>query len=162
MNKEIFILLDLLQKSIQTIWRNISFQDSAFSRKFGYGHYNRENLGLYKIHYNDDNGVKTDKFTFYDENGNEIEVEVKRNLHKIRSVAYLKEAIGWNSDGNFDRVSAMGMLMIYRESLKTFIVTTTTEKIKSLASDPFFQRKSHRRANSSRIQLDLLNKCCIL
>lgn len=37
------------------------------------------------------------------------------NLQKIRSVGYIKEAISWNPDGNFDRVSAMGMVMIQRE-----------------------------------------------
>lgn len=37
------------------------------------------------------------------------------NLHKLRSPAIIKEFIGWNHDGNFDRVSAFGMLMILRE-----------------------------------------------
>jgi len=36
------------------------------------------------------------------------------NLHKIRSIGYLKECIAWNPDINTDRVSAMGMLMILR------------------------------------------------
>jgi hypothetical protein len=36
-------------------------------------------------------------------------------LHTLRSPAAIKETIGWNPDGNFDRVSALGMLMIYRE-----------------------------------------------
>ena len=39
----------------------------------------------------------------------------KLNLHTLRGIAYIEEAIKWNSDGNFDRVSAMGMLMILRE-----------------------------------------------
>ena len=39
------------------------------------------------------------------------------NLQKIRSIAYLKEAIQWNSDDNFDRVSSMGMVMILRDCL---------------------------------------------
>lgn len=37
------------------------------------------------------------------------------NLHKIRSLRYLEECLVWNPDGNFDTVSAMGMLFIYRE-----------------------------------------------
>ena len=37
------------------------------------------------------------------------------NLHKIRSIRYLEECLVWNPDGNFDTVSAMGMLFIYRE-----------------------------------------------
>ena len=42
------------------------------------------------------------------------------NLHKIRSIGYLKEAIAWNPDGNFDRISAMGMLMILREEVRQY------------------------------------------
>jgi hypothetical protein len=37
------------------------------------------------------------------------------NLRRIRSVGYIKEAIAWNPDGNFDRCSAMDMVMILRE-----------------------------------------------
>lgn len=37
------------------------------------------------------------------------------NLRRIRSLGYIKEAIGWNPDGNFDRCSAMDMVMILRE-----------------------------------------------
>src|SRR5690606_10697501 len=46
--------------------------------------------------------------------------EDKLNLHTIRSIGYLKEAIGWNIDCNADRVSAMGMLMILREEYKKY------------------------------------------
>jgi hypothetical protein len=35
-------------------------------------------------------------------------------LYKIRSRALLKELITYNNEGNFDRVSAMGMLMLLR------------------------------------------------
>ena len=37
------------------------------------------------------------------------------NLHKIRSIGLLNELIGYNSEGNFDRVSALGMLLILKE-----------------------------------------------
>jgi hypothetical protein len=50
----------------------------------------------------------------YDEEGNEIEKEVLLNLHKIRSVGYVKELIAWHPDINADRVSAAGVLMILR------------------------------------------------
>jgi hypothetical protein len=36
------------------------------------------------------------------------------NLYKLRSRALLKELITYNTEGNFDRVSAMGMLMLLR------------------------------------------------
>ena len=64
------------------------------------------------------------------------------NLHKIRSIGYLKESIAWNEDGNFDRVSAMGMLMILREEYKKYKLQVAQnmgkEKSISLANDPFF------------------------
>jgi hypothetical protein len=68
------------------------------------------------------------------------------NLHKIRSIGYLKEAIGWNIDGNFDRVSAMTPVMILREEYYKYILQAQTNneatKIKNLANDPFFSMNS--------------------
>ena len=40
------------------------------------------------------------------------------NYEKIRSIPYLQECISWNEDGNFDRVSAMDMVMILREDVR--------------------------------------------
>jgi len=54
-----------------------------------------------------------------DDEGNQI--GQKLNMHCIRSIAYLEELIGWNQDGNFDRISAAGMLMIYREDRLKYI-----------------------------------------
>ena len=45
--------------------------------------------------------------------GEDKEVMVP-NLYKIRSRALLKELITYNNEGNFDRISAMGMLMLLR------------------------------------------------
>jgi hypothetical protein len=39
-----------------------------------------------------------------------------KNMHKIRSITILKELIYWNTDDNFDRVSALAAVMIYREA----------------------------------------------
>lgn len=39
----------------------------------------------------------------------------RRRLQDIKSIPLLKELIYWNKDGNFDRVSALGMLMILDE-----------------------------------------------
>ena len=50
------------------------------------------------------------------QNGQEVEV-TKMNLYYCRSRALLQEASQWNPDGNFDRISAMGMLMLYREEM---------------------------------------------
>ena len=46
--------------------------------------------------------------------GEEKEVLVPR-LFTVRNRALLKELINYNSEGNFDRISAMGMLMLLRE-----------------------------------------------
>jgi hypothetical protein len=66
----------------------------------------------------------------------------KINLHTIRSIGYLKETINWNPDGNFDRISAMGMLMILREEYYKYVLHlkddgNTTNGSKH-AEDPFF------------------------
>ena len=68
----------------------------------------------------------------------QVNIEVQ-NYDIVRSVPLLKEFIGWNKDGNFDDVSAFGMLMIYREdSIRT--LNKMVEKVKTLADDPFFNR----------------------
>jgi len=61
------------------------------------------------------------------------------NLHKIRSIGYIKEAIAWNEDVNADRVSAMGMLMILRaDREQQSVVFEETER--GLESDSFWNR----------------------
>lgn len=52
------------------------------------------------------------------EDGDEI---YKPNFRTIRSIGYLEECIQWNPDGNFDRVSAMDMVMLLREDMKISI-----------------------------------------
>lgn len=54
-----------------------------------------------------------------DADGNQV--GEKLNMHCIRSIAYVEELIEWNQDGNFDRISAAGMLMIYREDRLKYI-----------------------------------------
>lgn len=49
-------------------------------------------------------------------------------IDTVRSVGYLKELINWNKDGNFDRVSAMNMLFLYREDLTTDIAEERKKK----------------------------------
>ncbi len=52
--------------------------------------------------------------TIVDEEGEEVKY---MNYEKIRSIPYIQECIAWNPDGNFDRVSAMDMVMIYRQDI---------------------------------------------
>lgn len=61
-------------------------------------------------------------------------------LHKVRSIAYLKECASWNSDGNFDRVSAMGAVMLYDLELGNVEIKRTTEQIKTRAHDKYFDK----------------------
>ena len=49
------------------------------------------------------------------------------NYEKIRSIPYLQECISWNPDGNFDRISAMDMVMIMREDMDKIKFTYKTE-----------------------------------
>ncbi len=46
--------------------------------------------------------------------GQEVEVMIPR-LFTVRNRALLKELINYNNEGNFDRISAMGMVMLLRE-----------------------------------------------
>ncbi len=77
--------------------------------------------------------------------GEEKEVMVPR-LFTVRNRALLKELINYNSEGNFDRVSAMGMLMLLREDkmirYQGDISKEKQEKANSNydGNDPFFNR----------------------
>jgi len=62
------------------------------------------------------------------------------NLHKIRSNTLLKELIYWNIDGNFDRVSALGMLFILKKDREKIQVELESTK-KVVVPDNFFTRK---------------------
>lgn len=79
------------------------------------------------------------------------ENEGKLNLHKIRSIGYLKEAIAWNPDGNFDRVSAMGMLMIYREEVAKMEIRRTKDRVKEQFNDPWWDK--HFKQNKKQFML---------
>lgn len=66
------------------------------------------------------------------------------NLNFIRNKALLQELSQWNIDGNFDRVSALGMLMLLRED-KMITCGGDVNKTKTnytssnyLGNDPFF------------------------
>lgn len=71
----------------------------------------------------------------------------KLKLHTIRGLAYIEECIKWNSDGNFDRVSAAGMLFILREDRykRTQSALANKDKeIETLANDKFFNRNFNK------------------
>ena len=76
--------------------------------------------------------------------GEEEEIIIP-NLYTVRSRALIKELILYNSEGNFDRISAMGMLMLLREDkmiLYNGNISKTKEEEASasyLGNDPFFK-----------------------
>jgi hypothetical protein len=47
------------------------------------------------------------------EDGQEVE-KVVTNMAFIKNRALLQELISYNPDGNFDRIRALGMVMLYR------------------------------------------------
>lgn len=80
-----------------------------------------------------------------DEEGNII--GTKLNLQLIRSIGYLEEAIAWNPDGNFDRISAGGALMLLREEKKQFLDTimSNSSNATKLAEDDYFTQEYDER-----------------
>lgn len=77
--------------------------------------------------------------------GEEKEVMVPR-LFTVRNRALLKELINHNSEGNFDRISAMGMLMLLREDRMIRYQGDVSKEKQERANnsydgnDPFFKR----------------------
>lgn len=77
--------------------------------------------------------------------GEEKEVMVSR-LFTVRNRALLKELINYNSEGNFDRISAMGMLMLLREDRMIRYQGDVSKEKQERANnsyagnDPFFKR----------------------
>ena len=45
----------------------------------------------------------------------------------------------WNKDGNFDRVSALGMLMILKQE-RAKVIVDKEKKVKTLSEDSFWNR----------------------
>ena len=74
-----------------------------------------------------------------DVDGNNV-YRIYLRLQKIRSIGLLKEAIAWTSDGNFDRISSLGMAMLYDAELSQYEYTGDRSKIVKRGDDPFFDR----------------------
>lgn len=71
----------------------------------------------------------------------------KLKLHTLRGIAYIEECIKWNSNGNFDRVSAGGMLFILREDRykrTQSAIANKDKEIETLANDKFFNRNFNK------------------
>lgn len=70
-----------------------------------------------------------------EEEGSEV-----TNLDKIRSIPLLNEIIAWNPQDNFDDISALLLLMIYREDRLQYKQHLHEKKVEAVTSDPFFNR----------------------
>ncbi len=75
-----------------------------------------------------------------DEQGKAIEQPTFLNLQKVRSVGYVKELIGWNPEDNYDRISAMGMVMILREDRLKYESKRLQSKVLTAKDDDWFGR----------------------
>jgi len=63
------------------------------------------------------------------------------NVNILRSVGYIKECIAYNGEINTDRVSSMGMLLIYRESIaKQIEDASSKKKVRRINDDPFWDQ----------------------
>jgi hypothetical protein len=66
------------------------------------------------------------------------------NLRRIRSIGLIKEALYWNPDGNFDRISSLGMVMVARAEMYKFIETSKNPDTRtSLDDDEFLNANSN-------------------
>lgn len=63
----------------------------------------------------------------------------RRVLNTLYSPALIKELISWNPHGNFDRVSALGMLM-WHDATMFKAQEKETQKIKTFLDDPYFSK----------------------
>jgi hypothetical protein len=66
------------------------------------------------------------------------------NLHRIRSVALLKELISYNNIGNFDRVMSLMMVMYHLEEVKKIKVEKNT-KVKTIYDQSFWSKPLYAR-----------------
>jgi len=71
----------------------------------------------------------------------------KRNLTKIYSEALLEELISYNDDGNFDRVMAFMMVMLYNQQLHHVHVKKKKEMVRKnlLFPEPIFTEEKKQR-----------------
>ena len=80
-----------------------------------------------------------------DSNGNDIETTVQ-NVSTVRNLAFLKELSQYCDEGNYDRIRAFGLVMLYREQFHIlngddFTGRKTLDKDPDyLGNDPFFKK----------------------
>jgi len=85
----------------------------------------------------------------------------ERNLDHIRSIGLLEEAEQWSPEGNFDRLSALGILMFSRKNDLSTFQSRMTSELSISADDEFFREnfdelQNTRNPNSFNFDKDLL------
>lgn len=94
--------------------------------------------------------------TSYEDNDGEIEKKVL-NLRRIPSLGYLEELEAHNFIGNFDRISAMGMLFLYLKELGNNVRQREVDDF-YIEEDDFISKNYDKKMNSNG---DTLNKLSI-
>ena len=98
--------------------------------------------------------LKPVTFTSKDADGNNIETTMPQ-LYTIKSRALLQEAMLYNNEGNFDRISSLGMLMLIREDRMIYCggdIKSYDRKDKDyLGSDDFFTRNYEKRFKVNKV-----------
>ena len=79
----------------------------------------------------------------------EAEDSERLNLHTIQNEGLIRELMNFNMDGNFDRVSAMIMVMILKEERLKYAEKKQREKIETLLDDDFFKRNFDNKFNGN-------------
>ncbi len=90
---------------------------------------------------------------YEDEDG---QTRTKMRMETIRSKPLLDEMAQWNPDGNFDRVSAMGSLMLYYADREKYIAESR-EVSKTVADDPFWGKMVGDTRSKTRIGVTNVN-----
>lgn len=71
------------------------------------------------------------------------------NLHTLHNEGLIRELMNYNPDGNFDRVSALIMVMILKEERIKYIERKQKQKVQSLLKDDFFTRNFDDKFNGN-------------
>lgn len=88
---------------------------------------------------------------------NNEEDQGKTNAQMIRSVALLKELIAYSMDLNADRVSAMLILMLYRDEKQLLVQAEKTYGSYKTPADDKFWSRAYKKYNKNNVYNDMRN-----
>lgn len=80
------------------------------------------------------------------------------NLHKLRSIPFIKELIAYNEEGNFDRVIAFMCVLYANAELHKHRIEETKEQAKGVLENDFFQRRFTRQRNHQSLPQFMFSK----